>query len=768
MDKENEIHLGINIGAMNTVYSKCFRTNNNNFVTEVLLSDFGSRTIPSQICYTNTNRLYGEKSNSKMNKFLNTSYFNISRFIGFVNNNFFNKELEYLEKDMFDGKKFKIYNDKYVDSSIIIADYLSLINDYFIKQQKIQYNYVTFSVPDYYTLYQKNNLKTIAQAIRMENINIINESTAITMYYGYTKYNDLFKNNEKDNEKHVIFIDSGHSKTSFIYSIFKKNEFQVKKVKVLPSIGGRNFDKLILNECINHFKKENSIKDDDPKFESSFKLHKKELLDAIIKAKKNLSVNEEIDIIIDPFIGGNIALNYTLTRVHFEKLIESDLNKILDEFKKFIEDIKIENIKVEMSGELMRIPRIQQLFEIDLKKNIKISKTIIIDECLSLGASLYSFFKKDKNRFPIKELKKIIPFNYYDIFFQVLIDEKELNYQLYQNNFQILLENIELDMKNIGKKIKIGFKYDDDDILKNFCPEKYKFIYLYKINIKKLKKDNEQLFKNSSKLNIKFVNIDNEIKLKLYIEQINVKDENSIDLLNDGIFNLNNVKKEEKIISTIKEHDNFDNLYNTFIDKKNMLIKLIYKLKERKKQNNNNKKFEEYNEKIKNIINDEKIKLEDKIFELEKIKEDIEKEIKIKKNNEEIEYENEKKKFIEKIQNIKHEFNNHIKEMKDELLNDKSLYLKGIKIDIPKQNEENNKTEKAIKEINNKNDNFHLKLIFFDELIDKINNIPFNEHNKFEEIKLNLQKIIIENLKNNEGYKDYLCSKKFDEFFGKK
>ena len=330
------------------------------------------------------------------------------------------------------------------------------------------------------------------------------------------------------------------------------------------------------------------------------------------------------------------------------------------------------------------------------------------------------------------------------------------------------MENIELDMKNIGKKIIIGFKYDDDDISKNFCPEKYKFIYLYKINIKKLKKDNEQLFKNSSKLNIKFVNIDNEIKLKLYIEQINVKDENSIDLLNDGIFNLNNVKKEEKIISAIKKHDNFDNLYNTFIDKKNMLIKLIYKLKERKKQNNNNKKFEEYNEKIKNIINDEKIKLEDKIFELEKIKEDIEKEIKIKKNNEEIEYENEKKKFIEKIQNIKHEFNNHIKEMKDELLNDKSLYLKGIKIDIPKQNEENNKTEKAIKEINNKNDNFHLKLNFFDELIDKINNIPFNEHNKFEEIKLNLQKIIIENLKNNVGYKDYLCSKKFEEFFGKK
>ena len=60
----------------------------------------------------------------------------------------------------------------------------------------------------------------------MKNINIYNESSAITMYYGYTKYNDLLKNNQK--EINILFIDICHSKTSFILSNFKNDVIIVK------------------------------------------------------------------------------------------------------------------------------------------------------------------------------------------------------------------------------------------------------------------------------------------------------------------------------------------------------------------------------------------------------------------------------------------------------------------------------------------------------------------------------------------------------------
>ena len=784
MKDENQIHLGINIGAMNTVYSKCFR-DNNKFITDVLLSDVASRTIPSQICYTNTNRLYGETSNSKMGKFIDTSYFNISRFIGFVNENFFKKELEYLEKDIFDSanNKFKIYNNEYEDSSILVADYLSLINKYFFEEQKIKYDYVTFSVPDYYTLYQKNNLKTIAKAIGMKNINIINESTAITIYYGYTKYYDLFKDDEKDKEKHVIFIDSGHSKTSFIYSIFKRNEFQVKKVKVLISTGGRNFDKLILKHCLAYFKKENSIKDDDKTFESSYKIHKKELLDEIKKAKKNLTVNEDTDIIIDPFIGGEIALKYTLTRKHFEQLIDDYLNTILDEFKKFIKDIKMENVKVEIAGEIMRIPRVQQLFEIDLKKNIKLSKTILIDECTSLGAALYGFFQ-NKNKFPIESLKTIIPFNYYVIKVNVLIDNKEKYNKIYQNNFKILEDKIELNMNEIGNDIMIGFKYEES--VKKFFPNKYQYIYLYKIDIKKSDKENIQLFKNASKLSIEFINNNNEIKIELYIVLKNhqkSKFKYSIKVSKEGIINEKNKIKEEKIKKIIDSHYDFDNLYNEYVSKKNGLMRLIYKLKD--KNNNNKEKFQEYNEKIKKISNDDKLGLKEKILGFDKIKEDFEKELKIKLNKEEMEYENEKKKLIEKIENLKNKFNQENIGKDNDFLKykyDNNIKMDGIIINKQTPNEGkkyNNKNEEKNKNNKNKKENekdlsidynyFH----YIEELIEKINNIPFNQKKEFDEIKINWKDKIIEHYNQNlkkifkKEYEELIKNEKFKDYHSK-
>ena len=194
-----------------------------------------------------------------MGNFFSSSYSNLIRLLGFnIKVDFFKDEYE---KYTYYGRiqkneKFKCYNKEEISSSMIIADYLSLINKFFFKKDKneenVNYDFTTLSVPDYYTDYHKQELKLICESLGMKDINIINESTAITMYYGYTKYRDMFVENKevkKTNENNIIFIDIGHSKTTFIYSNFKYNEFKVKKVKNLPFIGGRNFDLSIMNEC---------------------------------------------------------------------------------------------------------------------------------------------------------------------------------------------------------------------------------------------------------------------------------------------------------------------------------------------------------------------------------------------------------------------------------------------------------------------------------------------------------------------------------------
>ena len=206
MSDNEDISLGINIGSMKTVYSTFSKIDDKNYITKVLLMNNSSRTIPSIICYTKTHRLFGENSYSVLKQNLETSYNNLSRIFGF------DKRIQklYKEEHFFGLKKMmKIeeYNlgccdlhklNKEISTSNIVSDFLYLINDYFFNKENINYNSTSISVPDFYYLNLKIELKLICEAIGMKDVKIFNESSAITMYYGYTKYKDIFLNKENE------------------------------------------------------------------------------------------------------------------------------------------------------------------------------------------------------------------------------------------------------------------------------------------------------------------------------------------------------------------------------------------------------------------------------------------------------------------------------------------------------------------------------------------------------------------------------------------
>ena len=652
------ISLGINIGSQNTVYSLCY-SSNGKFTTEVLLSDVASRTIPSQICYSDTNRLYGETSNSKMKRFYNSSYLNISRLIGFFLTNsetyksMYKEEFEYIENECFNEKlnKFKIYNNEYCDSYIIIADYLSLINKYYFEENEIEYDYTTFSIPDYYTYYQKNILKIIAEGIGMKNVNIINESTAITIYYGYNKYNDMFKNKKDPKDvKHIIFVDIGHSKTSFIYSTFTYNSFKVEYVKSSYKFGGRNIDKRIFNLSIDNFKKENSISNEDQEFTSFIKRNKKYILDAVIKARKVLTVNEDSTVLIEDFYKSK-DLKYELTRESFQNIIKDYTDYVNNEFKEFLTKIpqKIINIaKIEMAGELMRIPIFQEIIK-SCNHNFLISKTILIDECCSVGAGLYTYYYKYKNNFPIKELNQLII--YEPIIHCNLHYGGDIEKFIFQNNNSIEMNQYQMNVDDIISllEIKINFTYENNQF--DLYPSKYETIYSYKIDVNKLKNENPDL-NNMSNIKFKFIKENDEIKINLSMidkknKEYSCKYSNGFELDNMGIINneWDNIKNE--ITQTISNHTNLDEKYHIFVNIKNGLIRLINKKKEKKEITEEQAK--NYKNLIKQLSEDTKKNIEDKIKEIKNLKKEIEDIIKNKFKDEEIKFEGEKKSLIEKI-----------------------------------------------------------------------------------------------------------------------
>ena len=405
---EIPINLGINIGALKTVYS-LFSKINGKFVTHVLLMNNSSRCIPSLMCYTNSHRLFGANSLSSLKQNLLTSYNNLSRLIGFDYSEKYEEEIKYAFQDFneVNDYKFNTYLDNKIKnikySDFIISDFLYLINEYFFEKEKIYYSNTSISVPDFFSKDQKEKIKLICESINLKDVEIYNESSAITMYYGYTKYKDTFveQKNKVDPtiEKYVLFIDSGYSKTSFILSKFKYNEFKVVYVDCLPNIGGRNFDNLIFDYCL----KENKINKEDVTIKMKYRL-----LEEIRKKRIQLSLNDEINISVDAFYEDE-DLQIILKKTQFENLIK-DLVKEID--NKLIEVIKYSKSKgiiidfVEIAGELMRTPALQKLIS---DKNLNVSKTLLIDECVSVGASLLRSFYS--GYFPITHLKKFINYN---------------------------------------------------------------------------------------------------------------------------------------------------------------------------------------------------------------------------------------------------------------------------------------------------------------------------------------------------------------------
>ena len=513
--KESSISLGINIGASKTLYSICGIIEGR-FKTNVLLSDVSKRVIPSQICYSDTHRLYGDTASALTKKFKDSSYLNLSRLIGFDDSiQFYQEELEnYFFYGKYDkkSKKFKSFPslNEEIPSQIIIADYLSLINQFFFEKEKkeenVLYDFTTLSIPDYFTDYHKQELKLICEAIGMKDVRIINESSAITMYYGYNKYYDFFvkkKEIQKNVEKNVIFIDIGHSKTIFVYSTFNYKEFKVQKVKSLPNIGGRNFDMAIAKKCLEKYTEEEQK---GLTYKSKIRL-----LETVEAARKKLTVNKDISIVVESFHKDD-DLEYYLTKLtkeKFENIIQNELEIIEKKFIEFSCEIYKEffpsNLTIEMAGEIMRTPILQKIIESVWNEQFPISKGILIDECTSIGAALYGYFMNVGKLLPIKEFTKIYEYNNYEIMV-VENNDFQTKKDLRKCGCNDKLPEISINIEN-KNEITLNYYYNGDQI-KNIS--KKNLLFSNKIYIDK-KEDNLV-----NTLIVKHYVKENQIKYDLY------------------------------------------------------------------------------------------------------------------------------------------------------------------------------------------------------------------------------------------------------------
>ena len=341
-------------------------------------------------------------------------------------------------------KEYNIYGDNCVIS------FLSKIDEK-IKLKlntKDKQTYI-FSIPDYYILYQEEALKQILNTLNLNNeYPFIKESTSITMYYGYLHYQEL-----TDNNIYILFIDIGHSKTSFILSEFSKNQFSVKEVENIPFLGGRDLNQKIYEKCKEQYKTDNKNE-----FPENARI-KYRLLDEIEKARKTLSINDEALIKVDALIG-EYDFNYIITREKYEELIQEYTkmfkNALKAFWKKIKDEYKFKISKIEMGGQLMRTPILQDI--VSNVTGINISKTIALDECHSLGCLLYTLFNLKPYKF--ENLNKFEIYNKYEKNF---INLKNLEISISDEMEKKNETKIEIDKYSISNKSFIHFFYKKEN-----------------------------------------------------------------------------------------------------------------------------------------------------------------------------------------------------------------------------------------------------------------------------------------------------------------
>ena len=553
--------IGINIGSLKTVYS-LFSNIQKQYLKKVLESDSSKRNFPSKICYTDSHRLFGFSSQPYIKKFLNSSYNNLSRLIGFDECEIYIKELPFMINpvESFEDVNFnfpKKNETEKLTSVNILVDYLSLINEFLNINNNQNIINFTIPVPDYYTLYQREHLKIINEALNLKNINIINESSALTMYYGFTKYRNLFFQNEETFEgiEKILFIDFGHSKTSYILSSYSKNEFSVEKVLCNPYLGGRNLDEKILEYIIEEYKENNNIDDFDlnPK-------KKLDILNEISIARNKLSLNEESKLQITNFYNKN-DLDMILSLSDLNYIISDELDIFKNDLSNFIGEEK--NIKyVEMGGEVMRTQMLEKIIKDNF--DLGLEKKISLDESLSVGGAISGFYFKNLHTKDENLIDNFYEYNYYNIYYSIInsnnsiLDSKKLAFE----KGMIKEKECKIPLSGFGQTFKIAFFYDENEV--KFCLKNSKIIE-YEINLE----SEEDPFLI---VDISFNNPKIEINKKIE-ENIEIK---SI----DGFLYYSDKENEiKKIQAKLNEHKNYDKDYFDYSNERKHLSKSIYEIK---------------------------------------------------------------------------------------------------------------------------------------------------------------------------------------------
>ena len=233
------------------------------------------------------------------------------------------------------------------------------------------------TVPAYFNDAQRQATKDAGRIAGLNVKRIINEPTAAALAYGIDK---------TDKEHTILVYDLGGGTFDVSILSLADGTFEVIATSGNNSLGGDDFDKVVMDYMVSEFKKQEGVD------LSKDKMALQRLKDAAEKAKKELSGISKAEISL-PFISmgvnGPLHLTMSLTRAKFDELTASLVDKTIGPVRQALSDAKMTPKDIDevlLVGGSTRIPAVQEAVKKLLGKEP--NKSVNPDEVVAMGAAI--------------------------------------------------------------------------------------------------------------------------------------------------------------------------------------------------------------------------------------------------------------------------------------------------------------------------------------------------------------------------------------------
>jgi heat shock protein 4 len=372
--------VGVDFGSLNTVVAVA-----RNRGVDVITNEVSNRATPSLVGFGPKSRYLGEAAKTQEISNLKNTVGSLKRLAGRkLSDPDIQIEQQYISAPLVDcdglvGAEVNYLGKKERFSSTeLIAMYLSKIKQITANEIKLPVSDLVMSVPAWFTDVQRRALIDAAEIAGLKLLRLMNDTTAAAIGWGITKL-DLPAPEEKP--RRVAFIDCGHSNFTCSVVEFKKGELSVKSTAFDRHLGGRDFDKALLD----HFAKEFL-----GKYKIDIRSNPKAMtrvLAAAEKLKKILSANQQAPLNIESLMN-DVDVRAMVTRQEFEALVEPVLNRVTAPLEQALAEAKLskEDIDViEVVGGGSRVPAIKERIQAFFGKTL--SFTLNQDEAIARGCA---------------------------------------------------------------------------------------------------------------------------------------------------------------------------------------------------------------------------------------------------------------------------------------------------------------------------------------------------------------------------------------------